>query len=170
MRFFDIIQGMENKNPEEITMNVYQVGSELGMSTNTVLRYIRDYDPYIPFDKEGRSYRFTPNSLSVFQYIRKLVSSRKNHEQILVRLSKKYPEVKAPEVKVMTVSPKKGTTAPKKKPGSQIPLLERVSTMELRLGDIEKSIQKLEKRMDKNENNPGEFGQELKRLKKLIEG
>jgi len=161
---------MENEPQKQDSLNVYQVGSELGMSTNTVLRYIKDYSPYIPFEKEGRSYRFTTESFPVFRYIQKLLASKKAHDQVMARLSKKYPDIQLPETAVERMAAPKTTKGGRKRQGSTLPLLERVSVMETRLGEIEKSIQKLEKKLDQKENMPSEIKLELKRLKRLIEG
>lgn len=151
-------------------LNVYQVGSELGMSTNTVLRYIKDYYPYIPYSKDGRSYRFTTESFPVIRFIQKHLIKKKTHEQIMVLLEKKFsaafPEEMVPPGLKDRVTPRPR----KKKQSANLPLLERVATLEGRLQEVENLLLTMQKSLTALREKPSAVQQELNRLKRLIEG
>ena len=94
----------------------------------------------------------------------------RSHEQVFTRLAKKYPDVKPPETELEIMAAKKTSGASKKRTNTGLPILERITQVENRLHELEKSILKMEKKMEQKEGSPSEIKQELKRLKKLIEG
>ena len=151
-------------------LNVYQVGSELGLSANTVLRYIKDYFPYIPYAKEGRAYRFTTDSFPAFRYIQKQLLKKKTREQIMANLLKKFPPAFPDEMIRARSKETSASRVPKKVPKSNAPLLDRVASLEARLFEMEKIISNLQKDQEALKGQPSAMQRELSRLKRLIEG
>jgi DNA-binding transcriptional MerR regulator len=146
-----------SEETEEEFMNSYQVGSETGLTSQTILKYARRFEPYVPQKREGRSLVFPLEALKRIRLIRKMLESGKTMDEVELRLQKRFPDQAPAVLPVEKTEPKTNSSKSRlKAPSSKgLPLLQRVSILEKQIAQIQE-VQELKK--------------EVQRLRKLIEG
>ena len=152
---------MSESAKDEELLNSYQVGSETGITSQTVLKYARRFESYVPQKREGRSLVFPLDALKRIRLIRKMLESGKTMDEVELRLQKRFPDEAPKTPSAVKSEPKAGPkTGPAKSKAKattnkSLPLLQRVAILEKQMSQIQE-VQELKK--------------EVQRLRKLNEG